>query len=137
MRENRQDLPQIFAGICRGGYRRDTGGIWNLSYAQLYLSERSWSTLALGKAEKEFLDLSLLRQGIGLSGDDLSDIRITGREKIRKVITIENLTTFFRWQEENALIIYLGGYHNKVRRRLLKEIYETTAGCGVPAFWRH
>ena len=90
-----------------------------------YIYLKGLGTLALGKAEKEFLDLSLLRQGIGLSGDDLSDIRITGREKIRKVITIENLTTFFRWQEENALIIYLGGYHNKVRRRLLKEIYET------------
>ena len=90
-----------------------------------YIYLKGLGTLALGKAEKEFLDLSLLRQGIGLSGDDLSDIRITGREKIRKIITIENLTTFFRWQEENALIIYLGGYHNKVRRRLLKEIYET------------
>lgn len=90
-----------------------------------YIYLKGLGTLALGKAEKEFLDLSLLRQGIGLSGDDLSDIRITGREKIRKVITIENLTTFFRWQEENALIIYLGGYHNKVRRRLLKEIHET------------
>jgi len=39
------------------------------------------------------------------------------------VITIENLTTFFRWEEKDALIIYLGGYHNRVRRTLLEKIY--------------
>ena len=39
-------------------------------------------------------------------------------------ITIENLTTFFRWQEPESLIIYLGGYHNGIRRTLLKKIYQ-------------
>lgn len=40
------------------------------------------------------------------------------------MITIENLTTFFRWQEPESLIIYLGGYHNSVRRTLLKKLYQ-------------
>ena len=64
-----------------------------------------------------------MRQGIGISGEDLSDIRISGTERTKKVITIENLTTFFRWEEKDALIIYLGGYHNRVRRTLLEKIY--------------
>ena len=43
--------------------------------------------------------------------------------EVKRVITIENLTTFFRWEEEHAILIYLGGYHNTVRRNLLKNIY--------------
>ena len=89
-----------------------------------YVYLKGQGKLYLGTDRREKVCLSPLKQGIGISGDDLSDIRIGGTEAVKKVITIENLTTFFRWQEENALIIYLGGYHNKVRRSLLKEIYE-------------
>ncbi len=69
------------------------------------------------------LDLGGLKQGIGISGEDVPLLQIAGVERIRKVITIENLTTFFRWQETDAMIIYLGGYHNAVRRELLQLIY--------------
>lgn len=65
-----------------------------------------------------------LKQGIGISGEDLSAIRFCDMGEIRRVMTIENLTTFFRWEEADALIIYLGGYHNSVRRKLLKTVYE-------------
>lgn len=70
------------------------------------------------------LDLNLLHQGIGLSGEDLDNVHILGTLKTNRVITIENLTTFFLWQEKDSLIIYLGGYHNSVRRRLLRMIHE-------------
>ncbi len=52
-----------------------------------------------------------------------SDGKFDGEERVKQVITIENLTTYFRWQEEDSLLIYLGGYHNGVRRGLLREIY--------------
>ncbi len=71
------------------------------------------------------IDLSLLRQGIGISGEDLSSIRFSDLSRVKKVITIENLTSFFRYWEEDSLFIYLGGYHNRIRRTLLKMIYET------------
>ena len=71
----------------------------------------------------EILDLSLLSQGIGLSGEDLSLVGFSSLLGIRRVLTIENQTTFFRWKEEGCLIIYLGGYHNSVRRRLLQKIH--------------
>lgn len=74
---------------------------------------------------EEIVDLSLLKQGIGISGEDLSNVRFSDLSKIKKVITIENLTSFFRYWEENCLFIYLGGYHNRIRRTLLKMIYET------------
>lgn len=64
-----------------------------------------------------------LRQGIGISGEDIERICFQDVTQIRKVITIENLTTFFRWEEQDSLMVYLGGYHNSVRRRLLTQIY--------------
>lgn len=71
----------------------------------------------------EELHLSSLGQGIGIAGDDISRIHFVSTENIKKVVTIENLTTYFRWNEKNSLIVYLGGYHNSARRMLLKEIY--------------
>ncbi len=76
------------------------------------------------KVGENLLPIGSMRQGIGVSGEDLPKIRLQDAHRIQKVITIENLTTFFRWQEENSLILYLGGYHNSVRRSLLKMIYK-------------
>lgn len=71
----------------------------------------------------ERLPIGQLQQGIGISGEDVPKVCLQEVCNIIKVITIENLTTFFRWQDEDSLILYLGGYHNSVRRSLLKMIY--------------
>lgn len=65
-----------------------------------------------------------LNQGMGISGEDLDRVTFGDLSGIKQVITIENLTTFFRWQQPESLIIYLGGYHNRVRRTLLKKLYQ-------------
>ena len=85
-------------------------------------------------SENTCLDLSLLHQGIGISGEDLPRLRFMSLSGIQKVLTIENLTTFFRWQEADTLIIYLGGYHNGVRRSLLKNIYRYIPGASYLHF---
>lgn len=59
---------------------------------------------------------------MGISGDDIADIRFLDTAAVKKVITIENLTTYFRWREEDSLLVYLGGYHNSVRRKLLRDM---------------
>ena len=64
-----------------------------------------------------------LHQGIGISGEDIERICFQDVTQIHKIITIENLTTFFRWKEPESLLVYLGGYHNSVRRALLTKIY--------------
>ena len=74
--------------------------------------------------EGKTLPIGGLQQGIGVSGEDVSKISLQDTADVKKVITIENLTTFFRWQDEKSLILYLGGYHNTVRRSLLKIIYQ-------------
>ena len=74
--------------------------------------------------EGKDIDVSLLKQGIGISGEDIENIQFTDMGGIQKIITIENLTSFFRYREENSLLVYLGGYHNRVRRTLLQKIRE-------------
>lgn len=86
-----------------------------------YVYFKGNAKIAIGE---EIVDLSLLKQGIGISGEDLAGIRFSDLGSIKKVITIENLTSFFRYREENSLLIYLGGYHNRIRRTLLKMVYE-------------
>ncbi|WP_424658278.1 Wadjet anti-phage system protein JetD domain-containing protein [Desulfofundulus sp.] len=55
------------------------------------------------------------------------------------IITIENLTPFYQFVKtcrDQFLAIYLGGYHNSVRRRFLSKLREYLAGTGraVPFF---
>lgn len=76
------------------------------------------------RIENKEIDVSLFKQGLGISGEDIEKIEIVKKANIEKIITIENLTTFFRWQENNSLINYLGGYHNTTRRNLLNKIYQ-------------
>lgn len=86
-------------------------------------------TLSVGE---ERIDLSVLRQGLGVSGEDIERVRFAGTAGVERVITIENLTTYFRWQEQDSLLVYLGGYHNSVRRALLKELH---AACPQAAYY--
>ncbi len=79
-------------------------------------------------------EIGKLKQGMGISGEDLSAICFHEISRIKKVITIENLTTFFRWQEPESLIIYLGGYHNSIRRALLKAVYAALPDAGYYHF---
>ena len=82
-----------------------------------------------GKGEKKnqnsfdvHINLAALQQGIGVSGEDIETLCLSEISHIKQVITIENLTTFYRWNEPDSILIYLGGYHNQVRRNLLKMI---------------
>lgn len=89
-----------------------------------YVYIKGEGELSFHKGSKAVVELACLEQGIGISGDDVENIKVSGKGRVRKVITIENLTTFFRWWEKNSLIIYLGGYHNSVRRELLNRVYQ-------------
>ncbi len=76
----------------------------------------------------EHIDVSKFPNGIGFTLQteerDESLTLFLGNEQISTVYTIENLTTFFRFQKPESLIVYLGGYHNRQRRLLLKKIHE-------------
>lgn len=74
--------------------------------------------------ENSAINLKDLPHGVGINSKDLEIIKIVPEENIKAVITIENLTVFNRFEQAGALLIYLGGYHNTARRKLLLTIYK-------------
>lgn len=87
-----------------------------------YVYVKGCGMLHIGTPEAYRIDLRNLRQGIGLSGEDLDSLEWSQEVPVKKVLTIENLTTFFRWEEPDSIVIYLGGYHNAVRRKFLQKL---------------
>lgn len=75
---------------------------------------------------KKALDIGELHFGIGISSQDLKEIKDIDINA-SKIITIENLTTFNTFNEGDFVCIYLGGFHNNARRQLLKKIKETNS----------
>ena len=67
-----------------------------------------------------------IQEGIGFAIGHEKElmVKIIPDDKTKEVYTIENLTSFYRFQKANSLIVYLGGYHNKVRQQLLLQIYQ-------------
>ena len=68
------------------------------------------------------IDGSEMPDGIALSNASLGKIRNV-TVKANKVITVENLTTYHDSDEDDAVHIYLGGYHNHSKQILLEKIY--------------
>ncbi len=63
---------------------------------------------------------------IAFSSDTIEKIESI-EVKAETIMTIENLTSFNRMQDDNILFIYLGGYHNSIKTRFLKKIAENNA----------
>lgn len=71
----------------------------------------------------QIIDIGKLNSPFSLSNDNIKNLNIIDI-KDTSVLTIENLTSFYDTHLNDTLHIYLGGYHNKVRRELLMKIYE-------------
>ena len=67
------------------------------------------------------IDLDALGIDFCLSDSAIEQMKIMQVTR-RKVITIENLTTFHYFDSKDAIVIYLGGYHNAVKRKFLKKL---------------
>lgn len=75
----------------------------------------------------QYIDLHKVGSDIGLSSSSIGDMEVVSVDA-KRVVTVENLTTFHSYRPDNELVIYLGGYHNETRRRFLKKVYETAKG---------
>lgn len=68
------------------------------------------------------INLDLLNGDIAISSsmlEDIESIEITGK----MVVTVENLTSFHMAEKKDVFLIYLGGFHNRIRRDFIKKIY--------------
>lgn len=91
------------------------------------------STYALIKGSLQFrlnnqvIELNRLGFEYSLSDEMIKQLQFLP-SNFRKLITIENLTTFYKFKEENAVIVYLAGFHNHTKQNLLKKIYKNFQG---------
>jgi hypothetical protein len=74
------------------------------------------------KVKNQVIDLSKYGHEIALSSSALLDFDVM-EVSTKKVITIENLTTFVTFNDPEYIVVYLGGFHNNVKRKLLTKIY--------------
>lgn len=73
------------------------------------------------------MDMSLFQGDIALSTESLKglrDIAVLGE----RVVTVENLTSFHDYPAGEDCVVYLGGFHNQVKRDFLLFLYERNKG---------
>lgn len=75
------------------------------------------------KVNNQIIDLNKLSSELILSSNHLNNLKIL-ELKVDNIITVENLTSFYNYPINNSLIIYLGGFHNEVRKNFLLKIYQ-------------
>lgn len=73
------------------------------------------------KVNNQIIDLSDYGHEIALSSNALVDFEVIS-VTVQKVVTIENLTTFVAFGNKDYIAIYLGGFHNTVKRDLITKI---------------
>lgn len=73
------------------------------------------------KIHNQYIDLSKLASPFSITTGNLECMEIVSIDA-KNIMTVENLTSFYDLELEDTLIIYLGGYHNTLRRKLLEMI---------------
>ncbi len=75
------------------------------------------------KLNDQVISLDALGYEFSLSDEMIKNLQIL-QVNAKKLITIENLTSFYQCDEKESILIYLGGFHNHTKQNLLKKIYE-------------
>ena len=78
---------------------------------------------ALIQISGQMFDLSRLNGDIAISSallPDVEKITVTGK----RVMSIENLTSFHAFSEIDTFAVYLGGYHNTHRRHFIQQLFK-------------
>ena len=70
------------------------------------------------------IDLNLLCNEFAVNDSMIQSMKIT-KIGANKLITVENLTSFYQENSSDSVIIYLGGFHNKIRRDLIVKIFNS------------
>lgn len=101
----------------------------NIIKTPTYVMLKGKGILNLGQK----IDLEKISGDIGLSTQSLRGL-VSVELRGNSVITIENLTSFHKYQPDNELVIYLGGFHNSVKRDFIKLVYKCNPGAKFKHF---
>lgn len=74
------------------------------------------------KVNSQIINLALLNGPFSLTTENINQLEIISIHS-SQLITIENLTSFYDATVDDAIIVYLGGFHSHLRRELLLKIY--------------
>ena len=74
------------------------------------------------RINNQTINLDLFNEEFYFSMDMLLKMEVITLSKL-KVVTVENLTSFYTFKDDEAIILYLGGFHNSAKRELIKKIY--------------
>lgn len=85
-----------------------------------YVMIKGNGRIRLGAQE---IDLSALKGDIALSTESIKELESVAVQGMR-VVTVENLTSFHEYGNREDFVIYLGGFHNKIKREFLTFLYE-------------
>lgn len=69
----------------------------------------------------QMVDVSLIPGGIALSSESLKYI-VKVVVVAQRLVTIENLTTYHEFDSGDSAVMYLGGFHNTVKRNFLRRV---------------
>ncbi len=84
-----------------------------------YVMIKGNGRIRLGTQE---IDLSALKGDIALSTESIKELESVAVQGMR-VVTVENLTSFHEYDNREDFVIYLGGFHNKIKREFLTFLY--------------
>ena len=89
----------------------------NIIKTPTYVMMKGCGILSCGQT----INLSKINGDIGLSTQTLKGLTTVELDGAN-VLTIENLTSFHKFEAKNELVIYLGGFHNTAKRDFIKLI---------------
>ncbi len=75
------------------------------------------------KINDQIINLSKLKDSISLTEEEINNLTILEINS-DKILTIENLTTFFYFESDEFISIYLAGFNNSIKAKLLKKMYD-------------
>lgn len=75
------------------------------------------------KINDQIINLSKLKDSISLTEEEINNLTILEINS-DKILTIENLTTFYYFESDEFISIYLAGFNNSIKAKLLKKIYD-------------
>lgn len=77
------------------------------------------------KINDETIDLRKYGEPLALSDSAIENLEVININA-NKLFTIENLTSFDVFNEKDSIVLYLGGFHNRVKRNLIEKVREKT-----------
>ncbi|MCR5490781.1 MAG: DUF2220 domain-containing protein [Bacilli bacterium] len=75
------------------------------------------------KVGNQEIDLEKWPGFFSLNNEAIKKCAVIGG-KPKRVVTIENLTSFTTFEDKEAVVIYLAGFHDGVKQSLIRKIYE-------------